>query len=81
MQARLTYAIKYGGHMDRAVAFHRDSLGLKLRFASPSWSEFDTGEVTLALQAAGEGHPPAASRSASRRTTCARSARREPRTD
>jgi lactoylglutathione lyase len=58
MQARLTYAIKYGGHMDRAVAFHRDSLGLKLRFASPSWSEFDTGEVTLALQAAGEGHPP-----------------------
>jgi catechol 2,3-dioxygenase-like lactoylglutathione lyase family enzyme len=57
MQAKLTHAIKYVADMDRAVAFYRDTLGLTLRFASPGWSEFDTGEVTLALHLAGEGHP------------------------
>jgi|SRR5579859_825787 len=58
MQARLTHAIKYVGDMDKAVAFYRDTFGLKLRFASPGWSEFETGDVTLALHLAGEGHPP-----------------------
>ena len=57
MQARFTHAIKYVGDMDKAVAFYRDTFGLKLRFASPGWSEFDTGDVTLALHLAGEGHP------------------------
>jgi len=38
--------------MDRAVAFHRDVLGLPLKFQSPEWSEFATGETTLALHAA-----------------------------
>ena len=46
---QLTYAIKYVGDMDRAVAFHRDILGLPLKFQSPEWSEFATGETTLAL--------------------------------
>jgi lactoylglutathione lyase len=57
MQARFTHAIKYVGDMDKAVAFYRDTFGLKLRFASPGWSEFDTGGVTLALHLAGERHP------------------------
>jgi lactoylglutathione lyase len=57
MRARLTHAIKYVGDMDRAVAFYRDTFGLTLRFASPGWSEFETGQVTLALHLAGEGHP------------------------
>jgi catechol 2,3-dioxygenase-like lactoylglutathione lyase family enzyme len=57
MQARLTHAIKYVADMNKAVAFYRDTFGLKLRFASPGWSEFDTGGVTLALHLAGEGHP------------------------
>jgi lactoylglutathione lyase len=54
---QLTYAIKYVADMDKAVAFHRDILGLALKFASPFWSEFDTGGTTLALHAADDAHP------------------------
>lgn len=54
---RLSYVIKFVADMDRAVAFHRDALNLKLRFQSPEWSEFDTGATTLALHAADERHP------------------------
>lgn len=57
MQAKLTYAIKFVSHMDKAVAFHRDTLGLPLKFSSPEWSEFATGEVTLALHAATADKP------------------------
>ena len=38
--------------MDRAVTFYRDMLGLPLKFQSPDWSEFMTGETTLALHPA-----------------------------
>ena len=31
--------------MDKAVAFYRDTMGLTLRFQSPGWSEFATGET------------------------------------
>jgi predicted enzyme related to lactoylglutathione lyase len=54
---KLTYAIKYVAEMDKAVAFHRDILGLTLKFASPFWTEFDTGGTTLALHAASGEHP------------------------
>jgi predicted enzyme related to lactoylglutathione lyase len=54
---RLGYAIKYVADMDNAVAFHRDVLDLPLKFASPFWSEFATGDTTLALHAASEHHP------------------------
>jgi lactoylglutathione lyase len=57
MQAVFTHAIKFVEDMDRAVAFYRDALGLPLRFASPYWSEFDTGAVTLALHPASERNP------------------------
>ena len=46
---RFTYAIKYVADMDKAVAFHRDTLGLTLAFQSPFWTEFATGETRLAL--------------------------------
>jgi catechol 2,3-dioxygenase-like lactoylglutathione lyase family enzyme len=49
---RLTYAIKYVDDMDRAVAFYRDKLGLELKFQSPFWTEFATGETVLALHPA-----------------------------
>ena len=49
---KLTYVIKFVGDMDRAVAFHRDTLGLPLKFESPGWSEFETGGTTLALHTA-----------------------------
>jgi lactoylglutathione lyase len=54
---RLGYAIKYVSDMGKAVAFHRDMLGLALKFESPFWSEFDTGDTVLALHAASEDHP------------------------
>ena len=57
MQARFSYAIAFVADMDRAVAFHRDVLGLALRFASPFWSEFATGDVTLALHPASAENP------------------------
>jgi lactoylglutathione lyase len=55
---KLTYVIKFVSDMDRAVAFHRDTLGLPLKFTSPHWSEFATGETTLALHPASEKNPP-----------------------
>jgi predicted enzyme related to lactoylglutathione lyase len=54
---KLKYAMKFVADMDKAVAFHRDVLGLTLRFQSPGWSEFDTGETTLALHPASAGYP------------------------
>jgi len=62
---RLNYAIVFVSDMARSVAFYRDVIGLPLKFESPGWSEFLTGEATLALHtgegpahAAEEGHPP-----------------------
>jgi lactoylglutathione lyase len=54
---QLTYAIKFVADMDRAIAFHRDVLGLLLKFQSPEWSEFATGETTLALHSASPENP------------------------
>jgi lactoylglutathione lyase len=44
--------------MDRSVRFYRDTLGLKLRFQSPDWTEFDMGTTTLALHGGGKSAPP-----------------------
>src|SRR5262249_3492447 len=44
--------------MDRSVRFYRDTLGLKLRFQSPDWTEFDMGTTTLALHGGGKPAPP-----------------------
>ncbi|MEO8573472.1 MAG: VOC family protein [Pyrinomonadaceae bacterium] len=54
---KLNYVIKYVADMDRAVTFFKDCLGLELRFQSPNWTEFSTGETTLALHAASDSHP------------------------
>jgi lactoylglutathione lyase len=54
---RITYAIRYVSDMDRAVAFYRDKLGLAVKFSSPQWSEFATGETTLALHPATPQNP------------------------
>jgi hypothetical protein len=35
---QLRYAIKFVADMDKAVKFHRDGLGLKVKFESPGWS-------------------------------------------
>ena len=57
MAARLTYVMKFVADMDRAVRFYRDTLGLPLKFQSPGWSEFVTGDVTLALHPATDRKP------------------------
>ena len=55
--AQLRYVIKFVADMDKAVKFHRDVLGLKVKFESPGWSELVTGETTLALHPASEKNP------------------------
>jgi lactoylglutathione lyase len=57
MAGKLTYVIKFVADMDRAVKFYRDVLGLPLKFQSPGWSEFETGETTLALHSASAKNP------------------------
>jgi len=52
---RLSHLIKFVADMDKAVVFHRDTLGLTLKFQSPGWSEFATGETALALHPAAHG--------------------------
>jgi lactoylglutathione lyase len=51
---KLSDVIKFAIDMNRAVKFYRDVLGLSLKFQSPGWSEFVTGETTLALHPASE---------------------------
>ncbi len=54
---KLAYIMVFVADMTRAVAFYRDQAGLKLRFASPSRSEFGTGDTILALHPAGPHNP------------------------
>jgi lactoylglutathione lyase len=54
---KLKYAIKFVADMDKAVKFYRDVLGLTSKFESPGWSEFVTGETTLALHLASDKNP------------------------
>lgn len=54
---KLGYVIKFVSDMGKAVKFYRDVLGLQLKFESPDWSEFVTGETTLALHPASEKNP------------------------
>jgi catechol 2,3-dioxygenase-like lactoylglutathione lyase family enzyme len=55
--AKLQYVIKFVADMNKAVKFYRDVLGLQLKFESPGWSEFVTGETTLALHPASDKNP------------------------
>ena len=54
MAAKLNYVIEFVADMERAVKFYRDTMGLPLKFPSPGWSEFATGETPLALHPASE---------------------------
>jgi predicted enzyme related to lactoylglutathione lyase len=55
--AKLSHVIEFVADMDRAVRFYRDTIGLPLQFQSPEWSEFATGETTLALHPASNRNP------------------------
>ena len=52
---RLNYTIVFVSDMEGSVAFYRDVFGLSLKFETPEWSEFSTGEATLALHKAQGG--------------------------
>ena len=54
---QLRYVIKFVGDMGKAVTFHRDVPGLTVKFESPGWSEFVTGETTHALHPALDKNP------------------------
>src|SRR5262245_30471782 len=56
-QVRVNYAIVFVSDMKRSVSFYRDVLGLPLKFESPGWSEFSTGDATVALHGAGNHGP------------------------
>jgi lactoylglutathione lyase len=45
----LHYAIVFVKDMKRSIAFYQDVIGLALKFESPEWSEFVTGQATVAL--------------------------------
>jgi lactoylglutathione lyase len=49
MFSKVDYAMVIVSDMHRSVAFYRDTIGLRLKFESPGWSEFETGGTTLAL--------------------------------
>ena len=59
---KLNYVIRFVKNMDEAVAYYRDTLGLPLKFQSPEWSEFATGDTSLALHPASEHNPPGTAR-------------------
>jgi len=54
---KLNYIIEFVVDMNAAVGFYRDTLDLPLKFESPEWSEFITGETTFALHPASERNP------------------------
>ena len=49
--------VKFVTGMNKAVKFHRDILGLQIKFESPGWSEFVTGETTIAVHPASDKNP------------------------
>ena len=57
MPARLSYIIEFVADMDRAIKFYKDVIGLPLKFQSPQWSEFATGEIVLALHPSSVRNP------------------------
>ena len=58
MSVKLTYVMEFVAEMDRAVRFYRDTVGLTLKYQSPQWSEFATGDTTFATHPASEKNPP-----------------------
>lgn len=57
MAAKMVYVIKFVADMSAAVHFYQDVLGLPLKYQSPHWSEFITGETVLALHPASPQNP------------------------
>ncbi len=70
MLDRIGYVITFVSDMARSVSFYRDALGLKLRFESEYWSEFEVGATTLALHGGGLASEPLAEGAPKRAGSC-----------
>ncbi len=57
---KVDYIVVFVQNMTRSIDFYRKILQLPLRFSSPEWTEFETGETTLALHGLGDGASPSA---------------------
>jgi len=51
---RIDYVMVMVSNMARSVQFYRDRLGISLKFESPEWTEFETGDTVLALHGGGK---------------------------
>jgi len=51
---QVDYVMVTVSDMSRSIKFHRDVLGIPVRFESPDWTEFETGNTTLALHGGGK---------------------------
>jgi len=51
MAKKLGYLVVVVSDMPRSVGFYRDALGLAVKYESPTWTEFATGETSLVLLA------------------------------
>ncbi len=49
MFSKIEYVMILATDMDKSVDFYSKQLGLELKFKTPYWSEFKTGDTTLAL--------------------------------
>src|SRR3982751_3258547 len=53
MFKHVNYIMVVVSDMKRSVEFYRDKLGFALKVETPEWTEFQTGETTLALHGGG----------------------------
>jgi len=70
MFSKVDYIMVNVSDMSRSVAFYRDVLEIPLKFESPGWSEFNTGDSTLALHATGPAEAKASGGAGPRAGTC-----------
>jgi len=61
MFKKIDYTMIMVTDMKRSLHFYRDILGLRVRFESEFWTEFDTEGTTLALHGGARPSPEAAS--------------------
>lgn len=57
MFQKINYVMVTVSEMRKSVNFYRNQLGIRMKFESPEWTEFDTGDTILALHGGGQPRP------------------------
>lgn len=52
--SKVDYIMITVSNMARSVEFYKDKLGIPMKFGTPEWTEFQTGNTTLALHGGGK---------------------------